>query len=64
MVEKNSSSHRDEINFFYMIYMEENYFLRFVALYYQKSMEFLSSLVFHTVIIQVIPHCYKQGLVQ
>ena len=27
-------------------------------------MEFLSSLVFHTVTIQVIPHYYKQSLVQ
>ena len=44
--------------------MMENFFPRFFALYYQKSMEFLSSLVFHTVAIQVIPHYYKQGLVQ
>ena len=47
-----------------MIHMEENYFLSCFAVYYQKSMEFLSSLVFHTVTIQVIPHYYKEGLVQ
>ena len=39
-------------------------FSKIFALYYQKSMEFLSSLVFHTVTIQVIPHYYKQSLVQ
>ena len=63
-MEKKSSLYRDEIKFFYMIYMEENYFLRFFALYYQKSMECLFSLVFHTGTIQVIPHYFKQGLVQ
>ena len=63
MVEKKSSLYKDGIKMFYMIYMEENYFLRFFALYYQNSMEFLSSLVFHTVTIQVISHYYKQGRV-
>ena len=47
-----------------MVYIEEKFFPRFFALYYQKLMEFLPSLVFHTVTIQVIPHYYKQGLVQ
>ena len=40
------------------------FFPRFFALYYQKSMEFLSSLVFHTVTIHVIQHYYKLSLVQ
>ena len=39
-------------------------FSKIFALYYQKSMEFLSSLVLHTVTIQVIPQYYKQSLVQ
>ena len=47
-----------------MVYMEEIFFPRFFALYYQKSMEILSLLVFYTVTIQVIPHYYKQSLVQ
>ena len=47
-----------------MVYMEEFIFPRFFAQCYQKSMEFLSSLVFHTVTIQVIPHYNKQSLVQ
>ena len=35
---------------FYMVYMEENFFPRLFALYWQNSKEFLSPLVFHTVL--------------
>ena len=56
-----SSLYRDETKNFYINYMEDFFFF---ALYYQKSMEILSSLVFHTVTIEIIPHYYKQGLVQ
>ena len=64
MVEKKSSLYRDETKIFYMVHMKEFIFPRFFAFYFQKSMEFLSSLVFLTVTIQVIPHYYKQSLVQ
>ena len=47
-----------------MVYMMEYFFQKMFALYYQKSMAFLSALVFHTVTIQVIPQYYKQNLVQ
>ena len=47
-----------------MVYMMEYFFQKMFTLYYQKSMEFLSALVFHAVTIQVIPQYYKQNLVQ
>ena len=64
IVEKKLSLYRDETKTLYMVYMEEFIFPRFFALNSQKSMEFLSSLVFHTVTIQIIPHYHKQSLVQ
>ena len=41
-----------------------NFFSKIFCPYYQKSIEFLSSLVFHTVTLQVIPHYYKQSLLE
>ena len=66
MENKISSLYRDEtqiFTWFNMVYGGK-FFPSVFALYYQKSMEFLSSLLFHTVTIQVIPHYYKQSLVQ
>ena len=64
MVEKkNSSLYRVEIkNLLHDLYGGKIFSKIFCPIL--KSMEFLSSLVFHTVTIQVIPHYYKQGLVQ
>ena len=53
---KISSLYRDETTMFYMVYMEENVSPRIFALYLQKSMEFLSSLVFHTVLWTTVFH--------
>ena len=56
MLENKSSLYRDETKIFYMVYMEEFFSKIFCPI--------LSSLVFQTVTIQVIPHYYKQSLVQ
>ena len=61
MENKISVLYRDE-KIFTCLY--GGFFSKCFALYYQKSTEFLSSLVFQTVTIQVTPHYYKQSLVQ
>ena len=53
---KTSSLHRDETTMFYMVYMEENVSPRFFCAILTKSMEFLSSLVFHTVLWTTVFH--------
>ena len=47
-----------------MVFMMEYFFQDVLPYTIKKSMEFLSSLIFHTVAIQVIPHYYKQILIQ
>ena len=64
MENKISSLYWDETQILTWFIWWNIFFQKMFALYYQKSMEFLSALVFHTVTFQVIPHYYKQNLVQ
>ena len=60
MEKKNRSYIATSPHFFNMVYMEETFFPRFFALYYQKSVEFLSLLVFHTVLWTTVFHAVQK----